>query len=87
MSAGHTLPWRRRFAWHPTWLHLEQPPPRHGRMVWLSWYECRAEYRLPAPSAEQQELANRLLVICAGTGVALAALAALTVLLLTGSRL
>ena len=86
MSAEHTLPWRRRFAWHPTWLRFEQPPPRHGRMVWLSWYECRAEYRLPAPGAEQ-ELANRLLVIWAGTGAAFAALAALTVLLLTGSRL
>ena len=86
MSVEHTPPWRRKFAWHPTWLHLEAPPPRHGRMVWLTWYECRAEYRLPTPGAEQ-ELANRLLVIWAGTGAGFAALAALTVLLLTGSRL
>jgi hypothetical protein len=86
MSAEHTMPWRRKFAWRPIWLHIEQPPPRQARMVWLRWYECRAEHRLPVPSVER-ELANRLLVIWAGTGVAVSALAVLTVLLLTGSRL
>jgi hypothetical protein len=85
MNAEHTLPWRRKFAWRPTWLRFE-PPPRRGRMVWLRWYECRAEYRLPAPSVERQ-LANRLRAIRAETAVAFAALAALAVLLLTGSRL
>ena len=85
MSAEHILPWRRKFAWRPIWLRSEQPP-RHGRMVWLRWYECRAEYRLPARSVEQ-ELANRLRAIRAETAAAFAALAALTVLLLTGSRL
>jgi hypothetical protein len=85
MSAEHPLPWRRKFAWRPTWLRFEQPPPRRGRMVWLRWYECRADYRLPEPGVEQ-ELANRLLVIGAETAVAFAALATLTVLLLTGSR-
>ena len=86
MSAEHTMPWRRKFAWRATWLRVEQPSPRHRRMVWLRCYECRAEYRLPAPSVER-ELANRLLVIRAETAVAFAALAALTVLLLSGSRL
>ena len=85
MSAEHTMPWRRKFAWRPIWLQVEQPPPGHGRMVWLRWYECRAEYRLPMPSVEQ-ELANRLRAIWAETGVTFAALAALMVLLLTGWR-
>ena len=86
MSGGDTLRWQRKFAWRPIWLHVEQPPLRLGRMVWLRWYECRAEYRLPAPTVEQV-LANRLHIIWAETGVAFAALVALTVLLLAGWKI
>jgi hypothetical protein len=85
MSGEDIMRWRRKFAWRPTWLQFGQSPLGHGRMVWLRWYECKAEYRLRAPSM-QRELDNRLLVIWAATGVAFAALAALMVLLLTGWR-
>jgi hypothetical protein len=78
--------WQRKFAWRPIWLHVEQPTLGLARVVWLRWYECRAEYRLPAPSVEQ-ELANRLLIIWAETGLAFAALAVLAVLLLTGWKI
>jgi hypothetical protein len=85
MSGDHSMPWQRRFAWYPIRLNFQRPGRR--RMVWLlRWYKYRAYYRLHAPSTAQ-DLAGRLRVIRVETGVALAALAALAVLVLTGWRL
>jgi hypothetical protein len=74
-----------RFAWLPTWVHREQPAWGFGRLVWLRWIACRAEYRPPAYSIER-DLACQMFIIRIAASIVAAALLALVELLVTGWR-